>query len=98
MKKMMYLLATAALAFAFASCEKDLEPNRDQTSRLNFVYGEYFRYTVSELEQYYEGDSYNNKSYSFIYDGNGTDRDTVCSGLGCRAFFTILPALSLFSR
>lgn len=99
MKKMMYLLATVALAFAFASCEKDLEPNRDQTSRLNFVYdGPFDRYTVSDLEQYYEGDSYNNKSYSFIYDGNGTDRDTVWFKIGVSGFLYDYPRPVAFQQ
>lgn len=98
MKKTMILLAVAVLTLTFASCEKDLESYNDQTSRLNFVYGSIFRYTLADLEKYYAGDSYNNKSYSFIYDGNGTDRDTVWFKIGVSGFLKDYPRPVAFQQ
>lgn len=87
MKKMMYLWAM--VAFAFTSCEKELEPYSDPTCRLGFVYG----LTDGKLEDNYIGDSYSTTSYSFIYDGNGTDRDTLWFKVGASGFLKDYPRL-----
>lgn len=85
MKKMMYLWAM--VAFAFASCEKDLEPYSDPTCRINFVYS----YTEGELEDNYTTDSYSTTSYSFVYEGNGTDSDTLWFDVGVSGFLKDYP-------
>lgn len=84
-------MSVTVLSLVFVSCEKELVPYNDPTCRVNFQYmggG----YTTEDLENNYgDSDSYSTTTFSFIYDGNGTDRDTLWFDVGVSGFLYDYP-------
>lgn len=79
-KNILNILACAAIAtMSFSSCEKELQVFNDQTSCLNFFYGDDVE--TSELKE-----EETKTSYSFVYAGSTVTIDTIWFNLRTQGF------------
>lgn len=89
MKRYIELLLIVICGVSFTSCEKELKPYDDPTCRLNFLYNGGMDST-DDLGKYDDSD-YTASSYSFIYDGDNKEQDTVWFQVGVSGFLYDYP-------